>query len=200
MIYKIIVAALIVFNTATPHIQNKDNDLNAYEKIWKKTGLFKSIGFFIPQTEERTAIHESGHIVSGKFLDINITKASIKKNPELDSLGETYYITNNESAKIKLLLAGFLTELALLNKASNRCDNDLNIATKKIIELHHLDKNNNSATTNKITKYLEETAVIINDNLEIIARFKEELLVKKELNKKEIDEIYSEEKLKKTVI
>lgn len=198
--YKIIITVLVLLITAkSVRLESKKiNDLDSYSKIWKNNSSFQSIYPWILKTNERTSIHEAGHVVVGKALNIVIKKVSINENS--NSYGQTHYSTYNESAKIKFYLAGYLAELAILKKASYGCDNDLSNTVKKIISFHKLNDKDEIKINEKITEYLEETSKIVLENLKIISRFSEELLNKKELSQLEIDSIFSEEVLKEKEI
>lgn len=227
MPYKIIVVVLIIFNTVTANNNRSSNNitkgnaynnlekpLNTYKKIWKKAGVFKALSRLVIYTENkattrvRAAVHEAGHIVIGKNLNIKIIKSSLKKSYTINNKissnqnknkipveGFTSYITsdNKLESKIKLSLAGYMAELVILGKVGDYCNTDLNTATQKTMALHKLTEKDEKKIRNKLNYYIEETKNIVSNNIEIILRFKKELLDQEELNQDKIDLIYSEE-------
>lgn len=150
---------------------NKKNkikkELQKNKKIWKQTGLLNSISWFAKQNEETISIHESAHLVVAKILDSHVKRIFL----DGDMGHIRYIIKHNNTNSICIHLAGYLAEKIVFNKAANGCIEDINKATKEIVELHELDPQDIETIKEKIQKYLNRTEEIILQNLDIIKQF-----------------------------
>lgn len=205
-------------NAALFAIKDKCSVINAkhFEQAFDKTiiGLRCKTKKMIDSEKKIVAYHEAGHALLNSLLSLDkVEKVSIL--PRGESLGLVYKLPNEDNYlytkkqlrdKIKICLAGRVSEEVFFNEITNGASNDLEKASSialKMVRSYGMDHTNNLLTVNenKVSKDSKDRASlilndcyneckkIIKDNKHIVEAIAVKLLEVEEINGDELDEI-----------
>lgn len=149
-----------------------------YLDCWQNSQIF-NYSKAIPSDAERTSFHEAGHVLVASLLDFEVQQSTIKPDSKNNGLTPFKYLFFNKEKMIKVYLAGYAAEEIIYGKACYGIYDDLNIVAKYLLE-DYQDPNL------KFVEYLSETKKIILDNLNLLHKLAERLLLNETLSKDEI--------------